>query len=114
MPEDGEGRVLEEAISQELRERHEPTRIASYEFTPFQVEAGPAGDAMAAADAEMLENLRSLGYIGNIDLEGTGGDGSQRVRAVQTSGCFPPATEDPRRVSIQRRWNCSAAPASPT
>lgn len=69
VPEDGEGRVLEEAIDPRYRERFEPATIASYEFAPFRVDAAPTG-GMAAADAEMLENLRSLGYIGDIDLEG--------------------------------------------
>jgi len=64
VPADADGRVLFEAVRPGFRERFEPSEIASYEITPYRSHAEAVPTAMAAADAEMLEKLRSLGYVG--------------------------------------------------
>jgi predicted AlkP superfamily phosphohydrolase/phosphomutase/Tfp pilus assembly protein PilF len=71
VPEDGDGRVLTEAIRPDFAERFPATSIATYETTPFRLDTLIDPAEMAAVDAEMLENLRALGYIGG---GGTAGD----------------------------------------
>jgi hypothetical protein len=52
-----EGRVLEEALSQEFRAAHPLRHVASYGRRP---RSAPAASAF---DREMLEELRALGYV---------------------------------------------------
>jgi hypothetical protein len=52
-----EGRVAEAALSADARARHPVRMVASYGRRP------PARPAESAFDAEMLEELRSLGYV---------------------------------------------------
>lgn len=62
--EDMEGRVIEEAIRPAFRERFPIARIDTYESVPLRMDAAPLSDEMAAIDAEVMDNLRALGYIG--------------------------------------------------
>jgi hypothetical protein len=52
-----EGRVLEEALREEFRRAHPPRTVASYGRRP------PGRPAESSFDRDMLEELRSLGYI---------------------------------------------------
>jgi predicted AlkP superfamily phosphohydrolase/phosphomutase/tetratricopeptide (TPR) repeat protein len=66
------GRILEEAFAPGRAKELATNRVASWEVGP------PAGTEQAAAgsaaDREMIENLRSLGYIGGTAAEGAGGE----------------------------------------
>jgi tetratricopeptide (TPR) repeat protein len=66
VPEDMPGRVIEEAITPRFRDRFEERRIPSYESigSPRQEAASAIADADSGVDQAMIENLRSLGYIG--------------------------------------------------
>ncbi len=64
VPEDSDGRVLSEAIAPGFRERFPETRVATYEVSPFRIDAAQRSEAVAEAEAAIVENLRSLGYIG--------------------------------------------------
>jgi len=61
---DMDGRVVDEALRPEFRERYPETSIATYESTPLRLEAAPMSETMAAVEAEVMENLRALGYVG--------------------------------------------------
>ena len=62
--EDMDGRVVDEAIRPEFRERYPRTSIETYESTPLRLDEMPMPEAMAAVEAEVMENLRALGYVG--------------------------------------------------
>jgi predicted AlkP superfamily phosphohydrolase/phosphomutase/tetratricopeptide (TPR) repeat protein len=64
VPEDTDGRVLEEAIRKEFHERFPLRRIPTYEVTPFRARTPPVAESVAAVEAEIVENLRALGYVG--------------------------------------------------
>jgi tetratricopeptide (TPR) repeat protein len=77
LPEDGEGRLLTEAIRPGFASRVAVNTIPTYDVTPIRIEATVGSAEMAAAEAEMLENLRSLGYIGGgSQPSGEAGDAS--------------------------------------
>ncbi|HEV8375280.1 MAG TPA: tetratricopeptide repeat protein, partial [Candidatus Polarisedimenticolia bacterium] len=73
------GRVLTEALRPEAAKALNPAKIASYDS--LGVPADAAAPESSAADAEMIANLRSLGYIGGAEAgqgEGEkGGDGGE-------------------------------------
>jgi tetratricopeptide (TPR) repeat protein len=74
VPDDMRGKVLEQAIAPDFLSAHPQKRVPSYEGIgpqaagPGEAGAGPGGPPGAVvtgeADDEMLEQLRSLGYIG--------------------------------------------------
>ncbi len=80
---DFSGRVLEEAIATEFRERVAVSTIDSYEITPFRVDAPARDETLAEAEAEIVENLRALGYVGSEgsgpEAPGSGGSGAATV-----------------------------------
>ena len=65
VPEDLPGRVLAEAIRPGFRDRFPVIPIETYETTPFGAGAAPVTAELAAVEEEMLEKLRSLGYVGD-------------------------------------------------
>ncbi len=77
------GRVLSEALEPEAARSLPGARVASYEVGP-PPEVVVEGD-LAAADREMIENLRSLGYIGGGG-EGETGGGSEPSAPGELSG----------------------------
>ena len=82
VPEDMSGRVLGEALAPDFLERFPERRLASDRMPPFIAASPPLPEAAAGVDAEMLENLRSLGYIGST---GTG-----PVTASASAAIAPP------------------------
>jgi predicted AlkP superfamily phosphohydrolase/phosphomutase len=61
---DMDGRVIEEAIDPGFLERHPVTSIATYEREPSSAASGETEEAVESPlDEEILEELRSLGYI---------------------------------------------------
>jgi tetratricopeptide (TPR) repeat protein len=70
VPEDTDGRVLNEAVRSEFQERFPETRVTTYEVSPFRVAAAERTAEVAAAEAEIVENLRSLGYISGSEAAG--------------------------------------------
>ena len=64
VPEDMEGRVLEEAIDPAFLRRFPRTSIPTYESLGRPLSEVRVTIADSGADAEMVERLRSLGYIG--------------------------------------------------
>lgn len=89
--EDMDGRVVDEAIRPEFRERFPQTNIATYETTPLRLDAVPMSESMAAVEAEVMENLRALGYVGGNtgsptpDAAAASGDASSTVAATVSS-----------------------------
>jgi predicted AlkP superfamily phosphohydrolase/phosphomutase/Flp pilus assembly protein TadD len=81
--EDMDGRVIEEAIRPEFRERFPQTKIATYDSTPLRPDTVPMSESMDAVTADVLENLRALGYIG----DGAGAESA--VTGVE--GAAPPS-----------------------
>jgi len=79
------GRVLSEAFQDEAARTLSGERVASYEVGPAAAASG-IGDT-SAADREMVESLRALGYIG-----GGGGGGTEE-------GSAPAATGEPGELS---------------
>lgn len=62
--EDMDGKVLEDAIDPGFLERHPVASIATYEHESADAESGGPGEAIESPlDEEILEELRSLGYI---------------------------------------------------
>ena len=59
-----DGRVIGEAIRPEFLERYPRTTLATYESSPLRLDATPMSETMAAVEAEVMENLRALGYVG--------------------------------------------------
>ncbi|MEE9292341.1 MAG: alkaline phosphatase family protein, partial [Acidobacteriota bacterium] len=84
-PDDMPGRVLEEAIRDDFRARYPVRTIASYE--PVSGRFLPAGEVAADSnlEAEILERLRSLGYIG--------GEGGGERPGTTTAGGAPSLAE---------------------
>lgn len=85
--EDMPGRVLEEAIAERFLRRFPQRTVPSYEALGG---ARPAADLVADSrvEAEMIEKLRSLGYIGGAGSpaggpEGTGASGASSSAAGQ-------------------------------
>jgi len=62
--EDMEGRVLEEAIRPDFRERWPGTTIATFESAPLMRESEALSDALIVVENEALQNLQALGYVG--------------------------------------------------
>ena len=81
---DMDGRVLEEVIRPEFRERYPQTSIATYESTPLRLDATPMSETMAAVEAEVLENLRALGYVGGDAGSSTPGTAAASADATAT------------------------------
>ncbi|HXV76231.1 MAG TPA: tetratricopeptide repeat protein, partial [Candidatus Polarisedimenticolaceae bacterium] len=71
VPNDMDGRVLDELIRPEFRDRFPVTRIATYEIPPRAT--GVEHAAVSPAEREMIESLRSLGYIGGRSTDRPGG-----------------------------------------
>lgn len=67
VPDDGQGRVVEEAFDDAFLEEFPVRTVPTYEITPFRVAAAPRSATLSAAEAEIVENLRSLGYVGSTD-----------------------------------------------
>lgn len=82
--EDMKGRVIEEAIRPEFRERFPQTSIATYDSAPLRPDDAPMTEPMDAVTADVLENLRALGYIG--DETGTGARAPGGEGATAASG----------------------------
>jgi predicted AlkP superfamily phosphohydrolase/phosphomutase/tetratricopeptide (TPR) repeat protein len=85
VPDDTDGRVLTEAVRPGFAERFPETRVATYEVAPFHVAAAERTAEVAAAEAEIVENLRSLGYISGSDTAGdvpTGGAAAGAISAA--------------------------------
>jgi predicted AlkP superfamily phosphohydrolase/phosphomutase/tetratricopeptide (TPR) repeat protein len=70
VPEDMEGRVLEEAIDPAFLRRFPRTAIPTYESVGRPLSEVRVTIADSGADAEMVERLRSLGYIGGGEAGG--------------------------------------------
>ncbi len=64
VPEDMEGRVLDEAIDPAFLRRFRRTAIPTYESVGRPLSEVRVTIADSGADAEMVERLRSLGYLG--------------------------------------------------
>jgi predicted AlkP superfamily phosphohydrolase/phosphomutase/Tfp pilus assembly protein PilF len=64
------GRVLSESFQPDAAKALNGAKITSYDF--LGVPQGAATPESSAADAEMIANLRSLGYIGGAAEEGPG------------------------------------------
>ncbi len=62
---DMEGRPILDAVTAERRSRLKVSTVASYEDPGWR--GAPAGEAAARIDEEMLERLRSLGYISGTE-----------------------------------------------
>jgi len=75
-------RVIEEAIRPGFRERFPQATIATYDSAPVRPKDAPMTESMDAVTADVMENLRALGYIG----EGAGPDSA--VSGVE--GAAPP------------------------
>ncbi|MDX1389128.1 MAG: alkaline phosphatase family protein, partial [Acidobacteriota bacterium] len=84
VPDDTDGRVLTEAVGPGFRERFPETRVASYEVSPFRIDAAQRSEAVAEAEAAIVENLRSLGYIGGSETATEAVAGGTTVSAGPT------------------------------
>jgi predicted AlkP superfamily phosphohydrolase/phosphomutase/tetratricopeptide (TPR) repeat protein len=65
VPDDGQGRVVEEAFDDAFLAEFPVRTVPTYEITPFRVAAAPRSATLSAAEAEIVENLRALGYVGS-------------------------------------------------
>lgn len=87
VPEDMSGRVAAEILDQSFAASHDIVTIPSYEPLPGDGEGNGARRAPAAlaggGDAEMLEQLRALGYVG-------GGDAASSPQATPVDGTTMP------------------------
>jgi tetratricopeptide (TPR) repeat protein len=89
--EDMDGRVMDEAIRPEFRQQFPQTHIATYEGIPLRLEERPISESMAAVEAEVMENLRALGYVGGgagesgPTVAGTPGEPSSTVAGTVSS-----------------------------
>jgi tetratricopeptide (TPR) repeat protein len=85
VPDDMPGDVLEAALSPDLLARHPITRVPTYEVLSMPQDA--VGQVLAGpAEEEILEQLRSLGYIGT---EATGGPATGQAGAATGQGDPP-------------------------
>jgi tetratricopeptide (TPR) repeat protein len=109
VPEDMPGRVVVEAIREEFRHRFPQTGIRSYEGIGRPHENGGEVVADATADAEMLENLRSLGYIGDTAGQSAAGRGSPPPGGGPAGGASAEGT--PARAPVAG-GTASAGPAA--
>lgn len=86
VPADASGRILTEAVSPAFSGRFPPATIDTYQAVPFHVETTEMTAAMAASEAEIVENLRSLGYIGDTGEESPRTEASRAPAAVADPG----------------------------
>jgi Flp pilus assembly protein TadD len=108
VPEDMPGRVVEKALAPEFVKAHPVAHVPSYEglgVTGVAADAGRmaqgtggSGDPMAGgAEDEMVEQLRSLGYIGGAEggRQGAGGGAGSAGSAALDSQAAPGTAAPP-------------------
>lgn len=64
VPRDFPGRILKEAVTSGFAAKFSVSTIPTYELSPLLTAAAPRTASTQAIDSEIVESLRSLGYIG--------------------------------------------------
>jgi len=111
LPEDMPGRVLEAAVTESFKSQVPMVKVPSYEglagTAPADTTSGPlaagggasghGGEAISGeADAEMVEQLRSLGYVGGGERGGAAGSAQAPVATgSQGAGSAGPGPRGP-------------------